>query len=345
MKIALTSLYLPSGSKIGVGYQVHHFANALIQRGHEVTVFSQTGASPDSQYQVRVVPRRRRLATFGFAWDLRQEDFSGFDVLNAHGDDWFLWGTERPRHIHTFHGSCLAEMLHGKGAVAKLRMGALAACELGATFLADELVTVSENTRRYIPGIRHIIPNGVGLDAFHPGEKAKVPVLLFVGTMRNRKRGAWLLEKFQREIRPQVPNAEFWAVCEEQIEGEGIRWFGRVPFTQLVELYRQAWVFCLPSTYEGFGIPYIEAMASGTAVVGSPNVGAREVLGEAATACGAGRRGRFLHHAAIAGFLGAAPLGEVGLERAQDFGWERVCGAYEQLYRGPVPVTPEPVAV
>ena len=31
MKIAITSLYLPSASKIGVGYQVHYLANALVQ--------------------------------------------------------------------------------------------------------------------------------------------------------------------------------------------------------------------------------------------------------------------------------------------------------------------------
>jgi len=48
----------------------------------------------------------------------------------------------------------------------------------------------------------------------------------------------------------------------------------------LADLYRRAWVFCLPSTYEGFGVPYIEAMASGTPVVASPNPGAREVTQE-----------------------------------------------------------------
>ena len=102
MKIALLSLYLPSGSKIGVGYQVHYLANALVKRGHSVTVFSQTGASEDSLYEVAVLCPRKRLRTFGFAWDLRAYDFSRFDVMNAHGDDWFLWGRKRPVcHVQT----------------------------------------------------------------------------------------------------------------------------------------------------------------------------------------------------------------------------------------------------
>jgi glycosyltransferase involved in cell wall biosynthesis len=40
----------------------------------------------------------------------------------------------------------------------------------------------------------------------------------------------------------------------------------------------RAWVFLYPSLYEGFGIPYVEAMASGTAIVTSPNSGADYVL-------------------------------------------------------------------
>ena len=51
---------------------------------------------------------------------------------------------------------------------------------------------------------------------------------------------------------------------------------------QLAALYREAWVFAYPSVYEGFGIPYIEAMASGTAVLCSPNDGANYVLEEGA---------------------------------------------------------------
>lgn len=334
MKIAITSLYLPSGSKIGVGYQVHHLSNQLVRRGHDVVVFSQTGRSPDSLYEVRVVPPRARARSFGFAWDLRGQDLSRFDVLNAHGDDWFLWGRRRPRHVHTFHGSCLAEAMHIRGPRERARMLILAACEYNACLLADELVCVSENTRRYVPMARRVIPNGVDTGVFRPdGRKSDSPSVLFVGTMHGRKRGAMLLEAFHRTVRPAVSGAEFWAVCETPVNGPGVRWFGRVPLERLADLYRRAWAFCLPSTYEGFGIPYIEAMASGTAVVATPNPGAVEVTG----------RGRWgvvvpdgrLGDALVQVLTDAGRrdrLAGAGIERSRDYAWDRVCGNYEALY-------------
>jgi glycosyltransferase involved in cell wall biosynthesis len=338
MKIAITSLYLPSGSKIGVGYQVHYLANELVRRGHAVMVFSQTGRSDDSLYEVVVVPSGRRFRTFGFAWALRDVDFSKFDVLNAHGDDWFLWGLNRPRHVHTYHGSCLAEALHSTTMVNRFRMGALALCEYNSLALVDARIAVSENTRRYIPFIDSVIPCGVNLDSFRPApetQKSAAPSVLFVGTLRGRKRGAMLLDLFQRYVRAAFPGAEFWAVCEEKAEGPGVRWFGRAPVEELADLYRRAWVFCLPSSYEGFGVPYIEAMASGTPVVATPNVGAREVTRQGQ--CGVLATDGQLADA-LKQLLGDAEarrtLRARGLERAQDFSWGRVCGAYEAVYRG-----------
>ncbi|MGA2231166.1 MAG: glycosyltransferase family 4 protein [Tepidisphaeraceae bacterium] len=336
MNIAITSLYLPSGSKIGVGYQVHYLANELIRRGHQVTVFSQSGPSDDSLYKVEVVESGRRLRTFGFAWALRRYDFSRFDVLNAHGDDWFLAGRKRPRHVHTYHGSCLAEMFNATGLAARARMGMLAACEFNSLLLADETVAVSENTRRYIPFIRHVIPCGVNLQTFAPGStKSPQPSLLFVGTMHGRKRGAMLLDLFQKKIKPAVPNAEFWAVCENEIAGDGVRWFGRIPTPELAELYRTAWLFCLPSTYEGFGVPYVEAMAAGTPVVASPNPGAVEVTqsGTAGVIANDDELAETIINVLQDDAL-RSKLREAGLLRARDFSWDTVCARYEALYCG-----------
>jgi glycosyltransferase involved in cell wall biosynthesis len=337
--LALTSLYLPSASKIGVGYQVHGLANALVRRGHAVTVFSPCPRPEDAAYAVHVVPPGKRLRTFGFAWDLRKIDFSRFDVLNAHGDDWFLWGVRRPRHVHTFHGSCLAEMLNIRGLKEKMRMGLLAACETQAAWLADKTVAVSENTRRYIPGIRHVIPCGVDTERFSPaldGSRHPTPAVLFVGTMHGRKRGRMLLQQFVERVAPAVPGVELWCVCDrpgDSVDHPQVRWFGRVPEATLTDLFRRAWVFCLPSTYEGFGVPYIEAMASGLPVVATANPGSLEVTQHGR--CGVIALDEHLGET-IASLLQDEPrrqeLSQRGLARSRDFSWDTVCAAYERLY-------------
>jgi phosphatidylinositol alpha-mannosyltransferase len=156
-----------------------------------------------------------------------------------------------------------------------------------------------------------------------------------VGSLKGRKRGNLLVELFQKEVLPELPHAVLWAVCDDQVEGAGIEWFGRVSTRLLCELYRKAWVFCLPSSYEGFGVPYIEAMASGTAVVATPNRGAVEVLqnGTCGIITGEDRLGRkllqVLRDSRLRSFLE-----RTGLERAQSFGWDIVCKAYESLYSG-----------
>jgi phosphatidyl-myo-inositol alpha-mannosyltransferase len=102
-----------------------------------------------------------------------------------------------------------------------------------------------------------------------------------------------------------------------------------------VELYRRAWVFCLPSTYEGFGVPYIEAMASGTAVVATPNVGAREVTGDGKWGVVAAdeRLGDELVRL-LEDDQERKRLERLGLERSRAFSWERVCERYEAVYQG-----------
>jgi glycosyltransferase involved in cell wall biosynthesis len=90
----------------------------------------------------------------------------------------------------------------------------------------------------------------------------------------------------------------------------------------------------MPSLYEGFGVPYVEAMASGTAVVASPNPGAKEVLagGEYGILAKDATLGTHINR-----LLQDQELREryeqQGLLRAQDFSWESVVQRYETLYQ------------
>jgi glycosyltransferase involved in cell wall biosynthesis len=60
----------------------------------------------------------------------------------------------------------------------------------------------------------------------------------------------------------------------------GVTYHTGVTDDGLAGLYRRAWVYASPSTYEGFGLPYLEAMACGTPVVATPNPGSIELLGD-----------------------------------------------------------------
>ena len=77
----MISYYLPSGSKIGVGYQVHALANELVERGHRVTVFSPCRASDGSRYQTETFELDGSNRTFKFALRLRKVDSVRFDVF------------------------------------------------------------------------------------------------------------------------------------------------------------------------------------------------------------------------------------------------------------------------
>jgi phosphatidylinositol alpha-mannosyltransferase len=275
----MVSLYLPSGSKIGSGYQAHLLANALVDREHEVDMYSPCPAPPDARYSVRQIDSGNRLRTFRFALSLRSEDFRRYDVLHTHGDDYLLFGKQRPPHVRTMHGSCFAEAIHIHGMKERTRMALLGASEILSTAAADRTVAVSQATKRWYPWISKVIPNGVDLLRFQPSsENSPQPSILFVGTNGGRKRGQLLVDAFAEHIQPRIPSVELWMVSEQGPRRPGVKVLGRVPEAELIHLYQRAWLFCLPSSYEGFGVPYIEAMACGTPVVATPNPGALEVL-------------------------------------------------------------------
>jgi glycosyltransferase involved in cell wall biosynthesis len=334
MKIGMISLYLPSQDKCGAGYQAHYMGNAMVAAGHEVVMHSPAAKPIDAAYaHVRVDPGQS-MRTFRFAWNLRKVDWSGFDVVHAHGDDYWLWRAGNAVHVRTMHGSCLAEALHVPRVKEKLRMAGLGLSEILATWVADRTVCVSENTRAYYPWVKDVIMNGVDTGAFHPGgEKEKVPTIVFVGTYQNRKRGKLLHEAFTQVIRPALPEAQLWMVCSDAPAAEGVRVCGSVDLATLADLYRRAWVFCLPSSYEGFGVPYIEAMASGTPVVATPNVGALEVLDH-------GKYGVIVEPEELGGTLLALlqngsrreEMRTAGLERSRVFSWGTIVGQYERVY-------------
>lgn len=113
-----------------------------------------------------------------------------------------------------------------------------------------------------------------------------------------------------------------------------VRFLGFVPDQTLAVLYRLASVFVFPSLYEGFGLPPLEAMASGTPVVTSNVSSLPEVAGGAAilidpndTAALAAAIRQALTDQAL-----RADLIAKGLARVKDFSWERSVSRIHEIY-------------
>jgi glycosyltransferase involved in cell wall biosynthesis len=114
-----------------------------------------------------------------------------------------------------------------------------------------------------------------------------------------------------------------------------VRFLGYVSDQTLGALYRLASAFVFPSLYEGFGLPPLEAMASGTPVITSNLSSLPEVTGDAAVLVDPydvdsivdGMR-RVLSDPVL-----AAELRRKGIERAREFSWERSVAKTRQVYQ------------
>lgn len=280
MNIAVTSYYLPPTDRIGAGVQMHMLANAYVDLGHDVTMITpRKRLEKSARYKLRSldIVGSNQLLKWSVALSRLQYEF---EFVHFSGDDFLVPSSRSFVHLRTFLGSCFAEARNTKSAREKVRMLYAGMTEVVSSKRADICTVISQDTNRYIFGNAEVVPCGVDLSVFSPGQgKSDVPSVLFVGTLDSRKRGRELVEAFSSNVRGKYPDAELWIVRDSSnLDVDGIRSFGSISEADLVELYRKAWLFCLPSKYEGFGVPYIEAMACGTCVVATPNPGALEVL-------------------------------------------------------------------
>ncbi len=334
----------------GAGRQVHWLSNELSRRGHKVTVVApEDQEQRERQYEWRPIPIRTRrldktpiIAHLEFAARISGLPLKEFDVLHAHGWEGLGAFAERRRMLVTVYGSAIDEL--GSTSINSFRRLAWAAYQAANIPLERAFVLMS----RYAVGISpattaryptlDIIPCGVPQDRFVPlsaNLKSQNPTILAVGTTYKGRKRLWMLHKiFEEQILPAVPDAELWMVTNKKISGKQMQSFTDVSETELVSLYGRAWVFCLPSTYEGFGVPYVEAMSCGTAVVATSNAGAEFVLG-------GGEYGLIVRDEQLADSICELirdparrnRLAQNGLVRAAEFSMANVADAYSRLYR------------
>ena len=201
---------------------------------------------------------------------------------------------------------------------------------------AARVLAISERTKRDLVELygvpeEKVVVTPLGVDpAFTPGDGNRGTYLLFVGAIQERKDPLAAAAAAASVGLPLVavgPEKDGRLAAPLRSRGADVR--GYVGKRELVELYRGAAALVLPSRYEGFGLPVVEAMATGTPVVAAPDAALREVAGDAALFA----EPRELGPAVRRALDERERLVAAGLERARRFSWEETARRTLAVYR------------
>jgi glycosyltransferase involved in cell wall biosynthesis len=203
---------------------------------------------------------------------------------------------------------------------------------------ADVVLAVSERTKRDaielygLPaGKVRVAPHGLD-PSFRSGAGVHQhhSYLLFVGAIQERKNPLAAAAAAAAVGLPLVvAGPEKEPALAEELRSRGVEVRGWTEKDELVGLYRGAAALILPSRYEGFGLPVLEAMACGTPVVVSPDAALREVAGDVAVYAEDGDYADAVRRALAERDARVA----AGIERARIFSWAETARRTADAYR------------
>jgi alpha-maltose-1-phosphate synthase len=373
MRVALLTREYPPDVYGGAGVHVAYLARELARRV-ELTVHCEGGERPGAvahQPWDQLAGANQALRTMSV--DLAMTaTVNGTDLVHSH--TWYanlgghlaslLYGVP---HVMTAHSleplrPWKAEQLGGGYALSSW-------CEKVAAESAAAVIAVSGGMRADVlaaypavaPDRVHVIRNGIDSTEYAPDPGTAVldrhgvdpsrPAVIFVGRITRQKGVPVLLRAASRLAaeaqlvlcagQPDTP--ELAAEVTDLVTGlqasrSGVIWIPEMlPKREIIQLLSHATVFVCPSLYEPLGIVNLEAMACGTAVVGTRVGGIPEVVAD-------GETGLLVppdDPAALAAALNALLLdparaiamGAAGRKRAAaEFGWDAIAAQTVQLY-------------
>lgn len=287
------------------------------------------------------------------------ERFTG-QLSVSHGPDFVIPPSRAPS-VVTIHD--LSFLLSPQHAHPRLRAYLTAAVPRSLQ-RASAVIAVSEQVRREVieyynlpPNQVVAIPHGVTSGLTAPADDqaqrtlarlgVREPYFLMVGTIEPRKNHLATLDAFALlasrypDLSLVIAGRPGWLAepimraIHEASARLPVRYLGPVADADLPALYARSVALVYPSWYEGFGLPVLEAMACGAAVITSEGGAPAEVAGDAALAVPPDRpealaeaMERIVNDSALRG-----RLAKEGRRRGASFSWERAARQHLELYR------------
>ena len=373
LKVALLTREYPPEVYGGAGVHVDYLARELAGRV-DLTVHCQGGDRPHGvahQPWDRLTGANQALQIMSADLSMTAA-VAGADLVHSH--TWYanlaghlaalLYGVPHVMTVHSLEPlrPWKAEQLGGGYALSSW-------CERVAVESAAAVIAVSDGMRADVlaayPAVRpdriHVIRNGIDAREYAPDPETHVlhrygvdparPTVIFVGRV-TRQKGLPVLLRAAARLVPgaqlvlcagQPDTAELAAevsglVTSLQATRSGVIWIPEMlPKREIIQLLSHATAFAIPSLYEPLGIVNLEAMACGTAVVGSRVGGIPEVVADGDTGLLVPADDPAALAAALNSLLAdparAAAMGAAGRKRAlAEFSWDAIAAQTAALY-------------
>jgi glycosyltransferase involved in cell wall biosynthesis len=301
LRIALTHAFSWPEVRRGAERFVPALGAALARRGHEVMHFS-SGWSPEESFEdgVHTVRMRRRSedayrheAHFG-RWLLRQLARRDLDAVHSLGRHDALASIRAARVRRDGRRTMITDLglpdrqwwaqQGWRQARAVEKVVARIDVYSGMSQAAVDHLAASYGRTDGV-----VVPGGVAIDTFVPAAaREPTPTILFSGAIDERRKGVPVLLEALPLIAESEPGVRLWLSGPGDAEPflneapaaarERVSLLGLGDANRQHERYGRAWITCLPSTHDSFGMALLESLACGTPLVVTTHGAPKELV-------------------------------------------------------------------
>ncbi|MBS0624621.1 MAG: glycosyltransferase family 4 protein [Verrucomicrobia bacterium] len=265
-----------------------------------------------------------------------------------------LFRIKAKKRIVTIHDVCHLAIPFSRGKRVIARMLLRGACQKSQLIITDsqfsklEIIKYLEVDEQNI----QVIYPGVNLNEFSPENKSEEivrkydPYFLFVGNFKVHKNLETLVRAFEllksKDARLLLvgkykglksSDSAIFERVQSSLARERIHLLGEVPQSEIRCLYASAKALVFPSLYEGFGLPPLEAMASGCPVLASTSASIPEVCADAALYFDPRSAEELSNQMDQVLGRGNDSLKAKGFRRCREFSWNKTADGYRTLFQ------------